>query len=405
MKKYNVVIVDDEKDVANAMRDSLAILEIYAPTVALGGGEALDLASKTGFDAFLVDQIMPGMTGTEFVRKLLAIVADPLIYIITAEDDGIALAEAEKPREQGGIPVKRYVRKPWQQSLFTVDLREDLRERDLNRELHVTMESFSSRQKEIQMRLARAQNGIAAAEKKDAAMTAAFTVVKAANHEINNINMGSTGCTMRLENFLRDGKERLQTPEIELLAKLCDSQTRLSGRLKDYAGFVTALFTQTEELKRPARLSAVVAGGIEDLLAEKDCSAITIERDVTDELTVECYAQQLRYAIYQIIKNGVEAMPGGGRLSIMTAAQNDEVVITVRDWGGGIPKENLDMIFIPLFTRTKIYGGKGGCVAHRIVCENHQGKILVESATQGATKSDNDSQRPASTTVTIVIPR
>jgi two-component system response regulator VicR len=107
MKKYEILIVDDEKDVANAMRDALKILEIYNPTVALNGSEALGYIAQRTFDAFMVDQIMPEMTGTEFVRKLTAQVSDPLVYIITAEDDGVALSAAELQSEKGGIPVKK----------------------------------------------------------------------------------------------------------------------------------------------------------------------------------------------------------------------------------------------------------------------------------------------------------
>jgi len=405
MKQYDILIVDDERDVAASIRDALAILEIYSPFIASSGTEALEVAAKNHIDAFLVDQIMPVMTGTEFVRKLLTVTPDPLIYIITAEDDGIALAAAEKPAEQGGLPIKRYVQKPWQQSLFTVDLREDLRERDLNRELHRTLKRYSTEQKEIQKRLDNAQIGIAEAEKKDAAMAAAVAVVKAANHEINNINMGFTGCTMRLENFSRGVSDKLQQQEMELLTKLCDSQTRLSVRLKEYAGFVTALFTQTEEKMQPAKLGVIIGGGIDDVAAERDCSAVTIQRNISGEITVPCFAQQLRYALYQILKNAVEAMPGGGQLVINAFEREEKVIVVIADTGKGIPKENLEMIFIPLFTKTKIYGGKGGSIAHRIICENHQGGIEVKSMIEDRLQPESGSKRAHGTTVTLTLPR
>ena len=196
MKKYDILLVDDEEDVANAMRDALLILDFYNPTIALSGNIALDMASKKSYDAFLVDQIMPIMPGTEFIKKLIEIVDDPLIYIVTAEDDGIALDAAELFPAKGGIPVKRYIQKPWQPSLFTIDLREDLRERDLKRSLLQTLKLHSSEQKEIQEELNRAQNGFAQIEKRDAAMCWQFVGTNSSTHLLTSINLTISGETL-----------------------------------------------------------------------------------------------------------------------------------------------------------------------------------------------------------------
>jgi|GEM_PF-2318958 signal transduction histidine kinase len=404
MKKYEILIVDDEKDVANAMRDALKILEIYNPTVALNGSEALGYIAQRTFDAFMVDQIMPEMTGTEFVRKLTAQVSDPLVYIITAEDDGVALSAAELQSEKGGIPVKKYVQKPWQQSLFTVDLRADLMERDLKRELLRTVDGYSKKYKEIQTEMEKARNEIALAERKDSAMIAGMAVVKAANHEINNINMGFTGCTLRLENFLKDIGHKLAAEDSQLIGKICESQGKLSSRLKEYAGFITSLFTKTDEKKQYAELDEVIIKSVEDVKNEKDCSRITFRKNAPSGIFVECYPKQLRYAIQQIVKNAVESMPEGGDLGISAEKTNEAAVIHVSDSGKGIPEETVDMIFMPLFTRTKVYGGKGGSIAHKIVCENHEGRIVVESLTDAMIESGNYPGKSPGTIVTISLP-
>ncbi len=79
-----------------------------------------------------------------------------------------------------------------------------------------------------------------------------------------------------------------------------------------------------------------------------------------------------------LVINAVQAMPNGGLLSITASRKDRDLLLTVSDTGVGIPEENLEKIFHPLFT-TKAKGqGFGLAVCKRIV-EAHGGHILVES--------------------------
>ena len=90
--------------------------------------------------------------------------------------------------------------------------------------------------------------------------------------------------------------------------------------------------------------------------------------------------------------NAIQAMPGGGRLSIAvgarrahrpgesSGAEGDYLCVTVEDEGRGIAREDLARVFEPFYT-TKPIGegtGLGLAVAHGIVAE-HGGWIEVES--------------------------
>ena len=62
----------------------------------------------------------------------------------------------------------------------------------------------------------------------------------------------------------------------------------------------------------------------------------------------------------------------------------EEVEIRVRDYGIGIPKDKLDMIFATFYqvdsSTTRRYGGAGvGLAIVRLILERHQSKIEVES--------------------------
>ena len=87
---------------------------------------------------------------------------------------------------------------------------------------------------------------------------------------------------------------------------------------------------------------------------------------------------KIRRIFENLIKNAIDAMPNGGKITITSAESNDVVEISISDTGCGISKENLKKIMTPFFT-TKAKGiGLGLAICHKII-EAHMGKILVES--------------------------
>jgi len=79
-----------------------------------------------------------------------------------------------------------------------------------------------------------------------------------------------------------------------------------------------------------------------------------------------------------LIRNAIQAMPDGGQLGIRASITAEAFLISIQDSGTGIPQENLDKIWRPLFT-TKAKGtGLGLPVCKRLV-EAHAGEITVES--------------------------
>ncbi|MEA5533919.1 AAA family ATPase [Crocosphaera sp. XPORK-15E] len=85
------------------------------------------------------------------------------------------------------------------------------------------------------------------------------------------------------------------------------------------------------------------------------------------------------YAVHEKKKaRGEEFEP---TLTITTREQNEQIEISIRDNGNGIPKTMLDQVFNPFFT-TKPTGqgtGLGLSISHDIIVQGHRGQILVES--------------------------
>jgi GAF domain-containing protein/CheY-like chemotaxis protein len=95
---------------------------------------------------------------------------------------------------------------------------------------------------------------------------------------------------------------------------------------------------------------------------------------------------ELREAVANILLNAVDAMPGGGRIRIVTRADSGRVVVTVSDTGVGMTEEVRRRAFEPFFTTKGVKStGLGLPVAYGAI-RRHGGEIAVESTPgQGTT--------------------
>ena len=107
-----------------------------------------------------------------------------------------------------------------------------------------------------------------------------------------------------------------------------------------------------------------------EITQEIDPSAATIWSD----------PYKLRQVLINLITNAVHATGTGGKISIILENTGDDVALTVRDTGQGIPKENLKKIFEPFFSTKPPGEGTGlGLFVCRSIIEKLGGKMEVES--------------------------
>jgi len=99
---------------------------------------------------------------------------------------------------------------------------------------------------------------------------------------------------------------------------------------------------------------------------------------------VRCDGRQIQQVMVNLLENAIEAMDGGGMVTLSTRLGDEgkTVVVTVRDEGCGIPAECLSRVFEPFYT-TKAQGtGLGLSISYGIV-EVHHGRIWAESRADG----------------------
>jgi DNA-binding response OmpR family regulator len=79
-----ILIVEDEHKIANSIKKGLE-QEGYAVDVAYDGIEGYDLAASEPYDVIILDLMLPGMEGTEIIKKLRQEKIHTPILILTAK--------------------------------------------------------------------------------------------------------------------------------------------------------------------------------------------------------------------------------------------------------------------------------------------------------------------------------
>jgi two-component system, sporulation sensor kinase E len=88
--------------------------------------------------------------------------------------------------------------------------------------------------------------------------------------------------------------------------------------------------------------------------------------------------------IFNLVRNGLEAMPSGGCLKIKTYIDRDEVVLAVTDQGKGIDQGIMNKLGMPFITTKENGTGLGLAVCYSIV-RRHDAKMEIDSGPEGTT--------------------
>ncbi len=104
--------------------------------------------------------------------------------------------------------------------------------------------------------------------------------------------------------------------------------------------------------------------------------------EVPADLVLSVDRAQMRRAFANLFTNAVQAMPGGGRLTVRADAVRKGhqawCRLAVSDTGPGVPEADRELIFDPYFTTKKGGTGLGLAIVRRIVFD-HGGNVWVES--------------------------
>jgi len=169
-----------------------------------------------------------------------------------------------------------------------------------------------------------------------------------------------------------------------------DSSRALLEEAQHQLRRIEATTTQLLRYARPPELRGVVVDA--NLLVDRASRVVEAQaRSAAIELVIERAAEAVPVSVdpelmvqvlVNLLLNGVDAVRGGGRLSVWVTRRAPEAWIGVRDTGPGVPPEKRAEIFRPFYTTKHQGTGLGLSISQQIVTR-HSGTLRVEDTPGG----------------------
>jgi signal transduction histidine kinase len=386
------MIVDDDPDYVALI--TLVLSDLDNPIVPAGSGEeALALANKQRFAVMLLDiSLGGGMDGFDLASKLRDIENTAQTPIVFVSGSRQTKSHMQRGYELGAVD---YLLKPCPEELLRAKVKSlaDLYRR--TEELRVA--ELRVRQSQKLESVGRLAAGIA--------------------HEINTplqymtgnleyvrslLDASNTALThlRTLLPLLKDGKAAKHRKEIAafldepdagaILEEALPAADSVKAGIERISQIVKAMkgFSATPGVFEPTDINEAVLQTL--AITKSDYHAVA---DVVTNLgaipEVSCAPGDIRLALLQIIVNAGQAFQTSdaeterGVITVTTAVEGEEVVISVSDTGTGIPEEHRGHVFDPFFTTRDVGAGVGTglSAAWAIINGDHRGSISFTTET------------------------
>ena len=169
---------------------------------------------------------------------------------------------------------------------------------------------------------------------------------------------------------------------------------RFLDRIEVEVDALTQMVQELLELSRiesgqaPLRLmttpiAEVVQPPVERLRPQAERAGLTLQVDLPEGLPpVLADAERVRQVITNLVHNAIKFTPPGGHVVVSARRVGEDLVLSVRDTGIGIPAEELPRIFERFYKvdRARAGGGTGlGLAIAKHIVQAHGGRIWAES--------------------------
>lgn len=192
------------------------------------------------------------------------------------------------------------------------------------------------------------------------------------NLHLKELNLAAAGLAHETRNPLNIirglaqliSKQQSASPEIQGKSREIISETdRVTAQLNEFINY-----SRPREVRRAATdLAAVAAEVARTLNFDLEEKGIKLELQI-EPLTIEADEQLLRQALFNLVLNAIQAVPGKGEIRIRASRRtNEEAFIEISDNGPGVAAENRGEIFKPYFTTHQEGTGLGLAVVQQIV--------------------------------------
>lgn len=319
------------------------------------GDQALDVLTQPHPPSMAVlDWMMPGLDGIDICRELRAASSEWPIYkiLLTAKD---AKEDIANGLDSG---ADDYIVKPFSRSELRARIQAGVRIVQLQLD---------------QMRRLRELQEYQAQLIQSARMATLGSLSNGIAHEINNPVFVISG---KAQMLLSNPQEHLASPKaVGFLKDIKEMSDRISG----ITSHLLQYSWNSREMKK-VNIAEILEGAI--TLIGKEICVVELVREYHRSPLVNCMPGRIQQLFINLLRNAVEGMPEGGKITLTTTVESSCAVIGIRDNGVGIPKAVMDRLFEPFVTtkerEDRLVMGVGLYTSYSIVT-SHGGDIEIES--------------------------
>lgn len=231
-----------------------------------------------------------------------------------------------------------------------------------NAMIYTRLEETNRELREVQGRLIQTEKMVALGE-----------MMSRLAHEVRNPLVAVAGFARRLKE--RTSEDQVQNRYASIILQEADRLEKLLADILTFSREAIPSFEGTD-------INKIIEETLDLFKEDLAIHNIMIVTEFGDIPSIFVDPQQMKQVFINLFSNAEEAMKDGGELYVSSEVKKEEarpeIVIKVRDTGGGIPLDALSNIFNPFFTTKATGTGLGLSIVHRII-ENHRGKIGVEN--------------------------
>lgn len=193
---------------------------------------------------------------------------------------------------------------------------------------------------------------------------------KGVAHEVRNPVMIIGGFARRLQKRLPDGDLSQ-----EMITPILHEVHRLEQMVAEIEAFTVLL----EPDLKYRDLAVVIDQVLAKVVGELERRRITLQRLIPTNLPrIPLDEILMGQALHHLIDNAMDAMPGGGFLTLAVTPEAKGLRLSLKDTGAGIPPEDMPFIFDPFFSSKPQGTGMGLTKVHQVISD-HRGEIQINS--------------------------
>jgi len=345
------LLIEDNSSHAELMSDELfTALPGWTIDIAPTLAEARRHIAQRAYDLFLLDFRLPDGDGIEMLREIRGQgIGAPLLFVTTASSTKLAVDAMKLGADDYVVKEEGYL------SVLPFLVGEVLRRREM-----------ADERRALEERLQRAER----------AATLGYLASGLAHH-INNPLATIRTFLQLLPTHYEDAEFRTKYLEMALAE---------SERIRDLVKDIMRATTVPAETREVNDLAALVRHASGSLAGAIQAKQLVWEEVVPADLpSVRVHGEAATCLLLSLMQNAVRFSPEGGRVEVRAACadDSDRIVVTVRDFGPGIPPEHRDKIFEPFFTTAVDGLGMGLFVASRIA-DLQDVELTLEDVPSGA---------------------